>query len=453
MIRPNSTHFHIISLGCSKNQVDSEHLVQHLNSYGFTDAGFDNAEVLLINTCSFIEDAKKESVEAIFEAVSTGKPVVVLGCLSKRYQKELIREVPEVNHFFGVGQTDEIVRVCHEITGKAIVAGACKTSVRQRLNPSHYAYLKIADGCSRVCSYCVIPSIRGPYRSVDQAVLVQEAQALAQDGVKELILVAQETTYYGRDLNAPEGLCGLLKELSGIDELVWIRTLYAHPASINEELVKVMAQTQKIVPYLDIPLQHSDRKILKAMNRQGSAKDYLNLLRLIRSHIPDVVIRTTMIVGFPGESEQQFQGLLDFVQEAEFDRLGVFSYSCEEGTKAARMRRQVSESVCQERMEQLMAVQAEISLKKNRLYIGTVQDVIIDEINENNDSEVKGIGRTCGQTPEVDGLTIVKACHGELRPGQIVKVKITGASEYDLEGILAGAPFGSVQGGHNKDAS
>ncbi|HLC16854.1 MAG TPA: 30S ribosomal protein S12 methylthiotransferase RimO, partial [Thermodesulfovibrionia bacterium] len=417
-------------------------LAQRLKSNGFTDTESENADMLIINTCCFIEDAKKESIEAIFEAVSTGKPVIVTGCLSKRYYKDLIREIPEVRCFFGTGQSEEVVNACISVSGKPPipVVEMCKSHVRKRMNPSHYAYLKIAEGCSRACTYCVIPFIRGAYRSVDPETILQEAQALVQDGVRELIVVAQETTYYGKDLNIDNGLSRLLHELASIEGLSWIRVLYAHPSSINDVLLKTMAETSKVLPYIDVPLQHSDSRILKAMNRKGSASEYLELIQRIRKYMPDAVIRTTMIVGFPGEGERHFQGLLDFVQEAEFDRLGAFSYSCEEGTKAARLPGHVPESVAMQRLEQLMALQSDISLKKNRHMTGTVHEAIIDQIQEVNGFSVTGIGRIWGQTPEVDGLTFVKACSGQLTAGQIVEVKLIDASEYDLEGVLMNTP-------------
>jgi ribosomal protein S12 methylthiotransferase len=449
MVNTDPGRFYIISLGCPKNQVDSEHLMQCLKGNGFIDAGVENADMLIINTCSFVEDAKKESIEAIFEAVSTGKPVIVMGCLSKRYYKELSSEIPEVRYFFGTGQTEEIVNACISVSGRANAAenDMCKfPPVRQRLNPSHYAYLKIADGCNRACTYCVIPAIRGAYRSVDPNAILQEAQALVQDGVRELIVVAQETTYYGRDLNIDNGLSRLLNKLASIEGLSWIRVLYAHPSSIEDGLLKTMAETNKVLPYIDIPLQHSDSRILKAMNRQGSAREYLELIRRIRNYMPHAIIRTTMIVGFPGEGELHFQGLLDFVQEAEFDRLGVFSYSREEGTKAARLPGQVPESLARERLEQLMALQSDISLKKNRKMTGTVHEAIIDQIQEFNGFSVRAVGRIWGQTPEVDGLTFVKAPSGQLKSGQIEKVKITGASEYDLESVLVKSLITPVRG-------
>lgn len=424
--------YSIVTLGCPKNQVDSEHLISRLTLSGHRYTDGEDAEMILLNTCSFIEEAKAESVETIIEAVSTGRRVLVLGCLPARYRDELRRELPEVEAFFGVGEEDRLVSY---INGKTTASAEIRPGPglytghgrKQLLNASHFAYLKIAEGCDNNCTYCVIPAIRGPYTSVQPQQLLNEARQLAERGVKELILVAQDTTAYGKD--SGNNLEGLLADLSDLD-FAWIRLMYAYPDAITPGLLKLMRSRENICAYLDIPLQHSEDSVLKRMGRPRSGRHGrapLELINSVRDILPDVVIRSTFIVGFPGETEAEFQGLLDFLEEARLDRVGAFMYSREEGTPAARMPDQVPEDLKQQRLDRLMALQAGISYKRNVDLVGTTAEVLVDECEDDI-----SIGRTRGDAPEVDGCVIVNE---SLRPGIIVPVRITEAQDYDLVGV------------------
>jgi ribosomal protein S12 methylthiotransferase len=438
-------NFSLISLGCPKNQVDSEHLITYLSEDGFIYTTPDEAETIIINTCAFIDDAKKESIETILEASQTGKKLIVFGCLAERYKEELRRDMPEVDYFFGLRDEINIRRTLKKIYIQKTHRTLSPSSdvIRQRLNPSHYAYLKISEGCNRKCSFCIIPSIRGPYRSVQKENIIKEAHELIADGAGELIIVAQDSTFYGKDLIPPSSLSDLIQELSQIDTLRWLRILYGHPLSVTDELLEIIALQSKVVNYLDLPLQHSENRILKLMNRQGSAEDYLKLIHKIRSAVPDIVVRTTFIVGFPGEEEKDFEGLISFMQYAQLDRVGAFTYSCEEGTPAAHLPDHVTDEIKQERFERLMAAQEEISFTKNQTLVGTIQSVMIDEVvSQNNQDEVFYIGRYWGQAPDIDGITVVHDLRKSdkereyLSEGDIVKVRITNASEHDLEGLI-----------------
>lgn len=451
----------LINLGCPKNQVDGEHLLSGLQQNDiYLSSEPEDADVILVNTCSFIEDAKRESIETIFEASKFNKKLVVFGCLPERYMKELKQELSEVNAFFGVGEERKIIEY--------LTDGADKKSfnarvARPRLDHQHYAYLKIAEGCNNACTYCVIPSIRGPYKSIASEELLKEAHSLISDGVKELILVAQDTTNYGIDLpdiRDKNALPELIKNLCSINGLQWLRLLYTYPSQISDELINTMAREEKVCKYLDIPLQHSSPEILKKMGRKGSGKEYLKLIEKIRKRVSDIVLRTSLIVGFPGETENDFKELLEFVKEAEFERLGVFAYSKEEGTAASRMKNHIPGKIKEERREELMALQADISYRKNISMIGKTEKVLIDEIlpspiplplREGARGRVNGdvfIGRYKGQAPEIDGVTLIELpvtadqfsvmslSNYNLKKGDIVDVKIKEARTYDLIGEI-----------------
>ena len=429
----------VVTMGCSKNRVDSEHLLMQLSAAGYgispeeeelEDAGVD---ILIINTCGFILDAKEESVQAILEAVDAKKRGVisrlyVMGCLSQRYRSELPLEIPEVDGWFGAFSIDPLLQELSVRRNPAL------DTRRWLTTPGHYAYLKISEGCDRQCSYCAIPGIRGKHVSVPQEQLLDEAAALADQGVRELIVIAQDTTFYGLDLYGQRRLGSLLEKLSGIEGIEWIRLLYSYPASFPEDVLEIMASSPKMCRYLDIPLQHSADPVLKAMRRSIDADGTRRLVERIRKAVPDIALRTTMMVGHPGEGEKEFEDLLSFVSEYRFERLGAFAYSEEEGTWGAQnLKDTVPEAVKQERLDELMELQAGISLKYNESRIGSIERVLVDSCDpvENTFS-----GRTSRESPEVDGEVNV-TCNGKLPvPGTFAEVRITGADEYDLTGEL-----------------
>lgn len=437
---------YFISLGCAKNQVDSEVMLHQLTAAGFfITQEPDEAEVVVINTCSFIESATQESIETILEAARLKKEgacqvLVVTGCFPQRYKNQLVKQMPEVDLFLG---TESFLRVAEHIS--ALLSGGKIPNMI--LNSDHgtwtepyhrllttspgTAYLKIAEGCSNRCAYCTIPSIRGPFRSRDPKVLIREAQALAEQGVRELILIGQDTTAYGSDLDSASSLIDLTKALLRIDFFQWLRLLYLRPERTTQDLLDLMAREERICPYLDIPIQHVSDRILKAMNRPYGQKALQDLIQRIRKTVPHAALRTTLMVGFPGERDKDFQELFQFVSETEFDHLGVFRYSPEEGTPAAGYSDQVPEEISHRRMEILMARQKEISLIKNQSRIGSVEPVLITGISP--ESELLIQGRTRFQAPEVDGVVFIT--NGEPQVGKIVNVKITEAHPYDLVGV------------------
>lgn len=429
----------VVTMGCSKNRVDSEHLLMQLSAAGYgispEEEELENAgvDILIINTCGFILDAKEESVQAILEAVDAKKRGVisrlyVMGCLSQRYRSELPSEIPEVDGWFGAFSIDPLLQELSVRRNPAL------DTRRWLTTPGHYAYLKISEGCDRQCSYCAIPGIRGKHVSVPQEQLLDEAAALADQGVRELIVIAQDTTFYGLDLYGQRRLGSLLEKLSGIEGIEWIRLLYSYPASFPEDVLEIMASSPKMCRYLDIPLQHSADPVLKAMRRSIDADGTRRLVERIRKAVPDIALRTTMMVGHPGEGEKEFEDLLSFVSEYRFERLGAFAYSEEEGTWGAQnLKDTVPEAVKQERLDELMELQAGISLKYNESRIGSIERVLVDSCDpvENTFS-----GRTSRESPEVDGEVNV-TCNGKLpAPGTFAEVRITGADEYDLTGEL-----------------
>lgn len=434
-----------ISLGCDKNLVDSEVMLGLLNEHGYRIVDDENeADVIVINTCSFIHDAKEESIQTILEMAEYKnggrlKALIVTGCLAQRYQQEILDEIPEVDAVLGTTCYDKIVEVVEEaLAGKSQVevedidALPLVDAKRLVTTGGHFAYLKIAEGCDKHCTYCIIPKLRGNFRSVPMERLVKEAQTLAEDGVKELILVAQETTLYGKDLYGEKSLHKLLKELCKISGIQWIRVLYCYPEEIDDNLIQVMKEEKKICNYLDLPIQHASDNILKRMGRRTSRQQLIDLVEKLRREIPDITLRTTLITGFPGETQEDHEILMDFVDEMEFDRLGVFTYSAEENTPAAEMPDQVPEEVKEDRQAELMELQQEIAFDKAEDMVGKEVLVMIEgKVADEN----AYVGRTYRDAPNVDGLIFINT-EEELMSGDFAKAKVTGALEYDLIGEL-----------------
>ena len=432
----------LISLGCPKNQVDSEMMLAKLNAAGYeiVDDAY-SADIVVINTCGFIEDAKKEAIENILEMADLKKDgvikkILVCGCLAQRYKDEVIKEMPEIDGIMGIGNNGDIVEMCDRVMkDEAVEEFADKESMpiegeRILSTPAHWAYLKIADGCSNCCTYCAIPMIRGRFRSRTEESIVKEAEKLASDGVKELILIAQDVTRYGEDLYHELRLPSLLKKLFKIDGIEWIRLLYCYPDRITDELLDVMASEDKILNYIDLPLQHADGKVLKRMNRTGDKESLLALIEKIRDRLPNVIIRTTFITGFPGEGEDEFNTLSEFVDEAQFDRLGCFAYSPEENTPAAEFEDQVDDDVKQKRGEIIMEQQYDIFSYKQKQLIDTVQRCVVDGYDAYTDSY---FGRTWMDAPEIDSAVFFTS-RKELDEGDMVDVKIFDTKDYDLMG-------------------
>ena len=434
-----------ISLGCDKNLVDSEVMLGLLDSRGYQIVDDETiADVIVVNTCCFIHDAKEESIQTILEMAEykkTGrlKALVVTGCLAQRYQQEIIDEIPEVDAVLGTASYDKIAEAIDEALDghtemylEDIDRLPQVSSKRLVTTGGHYAYLKIAEGCDKHCTYCIIPKVRGNYRSVPMEQLLKEAKELAEGGVKELILVAQETTVYGQDIYGEKSLHRLLRELCKIDGIQWIRLLYCYPEEIDANLIRVMKEEPKICHYLDLPIQHASDAILKKMGRRTSKAQLVDTMRTLREEIPDITLRTTLITGFPGETEEQHQELVEFVDEMEFDRLGVFTYSPEENTPAAEMPDQIPEEVKEDRQAELMELQQEIAFD-------LAEDMIDREVLVMIEGKVADenayVGRTYRDAPNVDGLIFINTDE-ELMSGDFAKVKVTGAMEYDLIGEL-----------------
>lgn len=414
-----------VTLGCSKNTVDTEHLLAQLPPEEFEIVGDGPVDCLLVNTCGFIGDAKEESVNAVLEAVAAksrgeAAEVIVFGCLSQRYGAELKEEIPEVDAWFGAREIAPVLR--------HLGVEPDLSAPRRPAQGKGYAYLKISEGCDRRCSYCAIPFIRGAHRSVPMEELVGEARMLAEGGVKELILIAQDTTYYGLDLYRRRALAELIGRLSEIDGIEWIRIHYSYPADFPEDMLEQMADNPKVCKYLDIPLQHISDGVLDRMHRNVDGAWTRELISRLRSRVPGVVLRTTMIVGHPGETEEQFSELLEFVREARFERLGAFTYSEEEGTyDAAHFKDDVPQEEKQSRLDRLMSLQSDISYSYNQSRIGSVERVLVDEVMPDGTL----VCRSQYESPDVDGEILVRGA--SVPVGEFITVKITGAEEYDLE--------------------
>ncbi|GAB6088177.1 30S ribosomal protein S12 methylthiotransferase RimO [Alkaliphilus crotonatoxidans] len=433
---------YVEALGCAKNMIDAEMMLGILNKYGYRLTNLkEQADVIIVNTCGFIESAKEESINKIIELgllkQERLKLLIVSGCLGERYHQELLAELPEVDAVVGTGNYDAIIEVIHEsLAGSRVVQVGNIDKVfdenlpRYQITPTYSAYIKISDGCDNFCTYCIIPKLRGKYRSRRIENIVKEARELASRGVKELILIAQDTTRYGFDLYGQYQLPALLKELNEIDGIQWIRLLYAYPEVITDELIDAMASLEKVCHYLDMPIQHCSDEVLKRMNRRTRKADLEALIKKLRTRLPDITLRTSLIVGFPGESQAHFDELRQFVEEMRFDKLGVFEYSQEEDTPAARLPEQVDEAVKQERRAIIMELQQQISLSKNQEKVNKILEVLVEE---EMDEDNRYLGRTRSDAPEIDGLVYFEA-NDRLAPGDLVKVKITGALEYDLMG-------------------
>lgn len=434
-----------ISLGCDKNLVDSEIMLGLLDAKGYRIVDDETeADVIVVNTCCFIHDAKEESIQTILEMAEYKKEgrlkaLVVTGCLAQRYQQEIFEEIPEVDAILGTTSYDRIVEAVEEALGgngqmRVADIDALPSADEKRMvtTGGHYAYLKIAEGCDKHCTYCIIPKIRGSFRSVPVERLVREAARLAGQGVKELILVAQETTMYGKDLYGEKSLHKLLRELCRIGGLRWIRILYCYPEEIYDELIQVIQEEKKICHYLDLPIQHVNDEILRRMGRRTTRRQLESIVGKLRQEIPDITLRTTLITGFPGETKEQHEELMEFVDEMEFDRLGVFTYSPEEDTKAADMPDQIPEDTKEERREELMELQQEIAFDQAEAMIGREVLVMVEGKVVDEDAYV---GRTYRDAPNVDGLIFIHT-QEELVSGDFARVKVTGALEYDLIGEL-----------------
>lgn len=434
-----------ISLGCDKNLVDTEVMLGLLASRGYemTDDETE-ADIIVVNTCCFIHDAKEESIQNILEMAEYKKEgkaraLIVTGCLAERYRQEILDEIPEVDEVLGTTAYDRILDAVdaalageHSVMLADIDALPLPDTKRLVTTGGHFAYLKIAEGCDKHCTYCIIPKIRGNYRSVPMERLIREAEELAAQGVKELILVAQETTLYGKDLYGEKSLHRLVRELCRISGLRWIRILYCYPEEITDELIQVMKEEKKVCHYLDLPIQHASDAVLKRMGRRTSKQELVEIIGKLRREIPDICLRTTLITGFPGETEEQHEELIEFVDEMEFDRLGVFTYSPEEGTPAEKMPDQNDEEVKEERQDELMELQQEIAFENAERMVGREVLVMIEgKVADEN----AYVGRTYRDAPNVDGLIFINTDE-ELLSGDFARVKVTGALDYDLIGEL-----------------
>ena len=432
-----------VSLGCDKNLVDTEFMLGRISgAVEFTDDEA-AADIIVINTCCFIQDAKEESISTILEMAEYRthgrcRALIVCGCLAERYREEILQEIPEVDAILGTNSTRELGRAIERaLSGEGYASFLPLTGIephgkRLLTRGGHYAYLKIAEGCDKCCTYCIIPSVRGHYRSVPLEDLVSQAEQLAAGGVRELILVAQETTWYGTDLYGEKSLWRLLDALNAVDGLCWIRILYCYPEEIDDALIDAIARNEKVCHYLDLPIQHISDDILRRMGRRTTRADIERTIRTLRERIPDIALRTTIICGFPGETQDQFEELMYFLNETEFDRLGAFSYSPEEDTPAALMPDQIPENTKEERRAEVMELQEEIIADCNELLIGREMDVMIEgELT----AERAFIGRTYRDAPDVDGYVFIRTDEN-LMTGDFVRVKITGAYEYDLIGEI-----------------
>lgn len=433
----------LVTLGCPKNQVDSEIMLGILDQAKYTIVEDpENAEVLIVNTCGFIESAKKESIDTILELSELKlsgrlKYLIVTGCLIQRYPEELQEEIPEIDAVLGTGNFHQIAQVIESGLLGEKMGGVDRPEFeytndlpRLTTTPEYTAYVKIAEGCDNRCSYCIIPELRGPLKSRPEEDIYKEVQSLTEQGVKEIILIAQDTTVYGMDLYGKPRLAALLKKLVTIKDLHWLRIMYSYPDHINDELIDVIAHEDKICKYLDLPIQHASDRILHLMNRPTRRADLDRLIKKLRKKIPQIVLRTSLIVGFPGETEKEFEELVGFVRQVQFDRLGVFTYSREENTPADKLPDHLPEEIKEQRWDEIMAIQRDIALQKNVGLIDQVVEVLVEEVY----SEEEGIvfGRTQWDAPEIDNLVYVHNCRAKV--GDIVKAQINDAMEYDLVG-------------------
>lgn len=433
----------VVSLGCAKNLVDTEVMLGILGHEGYTIVSDpQEAEVIIVNTCAFIDSAKEESINTVLEMAAYKEDrcrlLIVCGCLAERYHDEILKELPEVDAVVGTGDYVKIAEVIHraQMGEQVVLHGHMNEDLpeehRLLSTPGYMAYLKIADGCDNHCTYCIIPKLRGRYRSRAEEEILREAESLAEAGVRELIVIAQDTSRYGIDLYGTYRLPALLQKLCAIEGIHWVRVLYLYPEMITDELIEVYRTEEKLVNYMDIPIQHANNEVLKRMGRHLTREQLLDLLQKLKKNIPDLVLRTTVIAGFPGETEEAFAELYDFVKEMRFDRLGAFPYSQEEGTAAARLEGQLPDSVKTQRAESILALQAEISLALQQEKIGTVLEVLTEGYDEES---LMYYGRSAGDAPEVDN-TVYFAAEEEVAIGQFVFVEILNAEEYELVGRM-----------------
>ena len=429
----------LINHGCAKNLVDSELILGALNNKGY-DVTLDEskADIVIVNTCAFIHDAEKESVRSILSMIDEGKKVIVAGCLSQKYNEELKKAIPEISGMIGAKNVKDILNIIDSINSGKSYKSTVNNDIkyiypedveRQQITVGASSYIKIADGCNYDCGYCIIPRLRGKYTSRPIENIVKEAEALASKGVTEIILIAQDTSSYGIDLYNKPSLADLLQKLNNIDGIEWIRVMYAYPTQMNDKLIDAIASLSKVVKYVDIPLQHSHPRVLESMKRP--VMDYSKLIGKIRAKIPDVTIRTSLIVGYPGESEEEFEHLYNFVKNVKFDRMGVFEYSREKGTYSDSLKPQIPSKIKKERRKKLMELQQQISLKNNEKYINRTLKCIVESYTDNGDV----ILRSEHDAPEVDGYVYAKT-NIDVVPGDIEKVKINSADEYDLYGEI-----------------
>jgi len=450
-----------ISLGCPKNLVDSEVMMGHLKQNGYEiTADAADADTVVVNTCGFIDSAKKESIETILEAArlkTEGKAqrLIVAGCLVERYRDELKAEMPEVDAFIGTSQINEILAVCDPGTNtrslpvlplgnQSATYLYDESTPRVLATPSHYAFIKIAEGCDRPCAFCFIPQMRGHFRSRRFGSIVAEAHQLAEEGVKELILVAQDSSRYGEDLGKQDALAHLLRELSHTEGIEWVRVMYTYPTHISDGFLDVLAEEPKAVKYLDMPLQHASQNVLKLMKRGGNRASLERLIERVRSRVPEIAVRTTFITGFPGETDDDFEELLGFVKSVEFDRVGVFTYSDEEGTPAYDLPNKVDAKIAKQRRARLMKAQSSISRRRNRARVGQTMRVLFE--GESSESELLWQGRIETQAPDIDGCVLINDVpEGFIpQPGELVSVLITEAQEYDLVGRIISEPVSGL---------
>lgn len=438
-------NYAVISLGCPKNLVDTEQMLGRLDQDGYQMvANVEDADMVLVNTCGFIDSARQESFEAIDEMLGRKKrgqlrSVIVTGCLAEREQGKLLADRPDIDAMVGVFSRNDIVNVMDRLRSgieeqqqlfRPAPIRALDDSVRRAITPRHFAYLKISEGCDRLCTFCAIPKMRGKHASKPIEQVVAEAHRLAQSGVREMVIVAQDTTYYGRDIYGRSRLSDLLKELDQIEGIDWIRLMYFYPMYIDDELVQTIADAKRIVPYIDMPLQHASDTMLRRMSRKTNRASQEEIVAMLRGGIENLVLRTTMIAGFPGETDDDFDQLVDFVQKSQFEHLGVFTYSIEPDTPAARLPNRVDPDVATDRMQTLMAVQQPIAHRYNQRQVGSVTDVIIDSPLPQQDGV--WIGRTATQAPDIDGLTYVTATGRPLKVGDLVEAEIVASKGYDL---------------------
>ena len=435
----------MVSLGCPKNQMDAELMLAKLEQAGYTitaDSGY--ADVVIVNTCGFIEDAKKESIENILEFAQLKKEgqikkIVVTGCMAERYREELVQELPECDAVLGLGANGDIAEAVRQVTeGETCYRFPPKEcwsldGDRVQTTPHFFAYLRIADGCDNRCAYCAIPMIRGRMRSRKMETVVEEAEKLVANGVKELVLVAQDTTIYGKDLYGETRLPELLRRLCAIDGLHWIRLLYCYPEHITDELLEVMATEEKVLPYMDLPIQHASGKVLRAMHRPGDRASLTALISRIRERVPGIVLRTTVMTGFPGETKEDFEELCTFIQQARFERLGCFAFSPEEGTPAAELPEQVPDKVKNRRRDIVMEEQGRISDRYNESLIGKTVTVLVESFDKYAEC---WFGRSEADAPDIDGKVFFTAPAGRVHPGDMIKMTITDTMDWDLMGEI-----------------